>query len=174
MSFIEHQVHRKLMHRKNFLSDRLLPFKRLFEHHAILHHTHYRTIFSDEPVAPGEDRGIRLSMVEGVLEGLPIAAVIGIFAWQGAVMFLLVVCLHHYLWSKIHLEMHKPQDRFFSHWPIFESLAVHHYLHHKYPDKNFNVVFPLADCVLGTNVPATESDIEAYRAGLPQSKATAA
>jgi len=33
-SFIEHQVHRKLMHRENFLSAHTASFKRVFEAHA--------------------------------------------------------------------------------------------------------------------------------------------
>jgi hypothetical protein len=37
MSFIEHQVHSKLMHRRNFLSARTASYKRVFEAHAIVH-----------------------------------------------------------------------------------------------------------------------------------------
>jgi hypothetical protein len=61
-SFIEHQVHRKLMHRKNFLSARMASFKRIFEAHALVHHRHYAEIFSDEPVGRGEDKEIRLTV----------------------------------------------------------------------------------------------------------------
>jgi sterol desaturase/sphingolipid hydroxylase (fatty acid hydroxylase superfamily) len=43
-------------------------------------------------------------------------------------------------------------------------LARHHYLHHRYPNKNFNVVFPLADYVLGTNARANEADLAGMRA----------
>ena len=62
MSFIEHQVHRKLMHRKNFLSAHTASFKRVYEAHALVHHTHYAEMFSDEPVARGEDKEIRLTV----------------------------------------------------------------------------------------------------------------
>jgi sterol desaturase/sphingolipid hydroxylase (fatty acid hydroxylase superfamily) len=63
--------------------------------------------------------------------------------------------------------MHKPERRFFSEWPIYKFLARHHYLHHKYPNKNFNVVLPLADYVLGTSIRATRSDLNGmYRSGL--------
>lgn len=160
MSFIEHQVHRRLMHRKNFLSSRFQAFKKMFEHHAIIHHVHYHKDFSDEPVAPGKDRHIRLSIKEGFLEALPISALIALVSWQGAIVFEIVVCLHHFLWNKIHIEMHKPEKRYFSNWSAYKFLARHHYLHHIYPDKNFNVVFPLADYVLGTNVHATNADLQ--------------
>jgi len=164
MSFIEHQIHRRLMHKKHFFSSFIPALNKVFEHHAILHHQHYSKIFNDKPVAPGQDRGLRLSMKEGFLEALPISALIAIISFQGAVVFEIVVCLHHFLWNKLHIEMHKPEKRFFSEWPIYKFLARHHYLHHKYPDKNFNVILPLADYVLRTNVSASRSDLkEMYR-----------
>jgi sterol desaturase/sphingolipid hydroxylase (fatty acid hydroxylase superfamily) len=46
------------------------------------------------------------------------------------------------------------------HWSTYKFLARYHYLHHKYPHKNFNVVFPLADYVLGTHIRASTSDLE--------------
>ena len=160
MSFIEHQIHRTLMHRKNILSGRLPAFKKVFEHHAILHHRHYHKIFNDEPVPHGQDRHLRLSMKEGFLEALPISVLMTTISWQGAMTFLIVVCLHHFIWNQIHMEMHKPEKRFFSHWSTYKFLARYHYLHHRYPNKNFNVVLPLADYVLGTNIRASKSDLE--------------
>jgi thiosulfate reductase cytochrome b subunit len=41
MSFIEHQVHARLMHRRNYFSDRSAKYKRVFEAHAMVHHKHY-------------------------------------------------------------------------------------------------------------------------------------
>ena len=169
MSFIEHQIHRRLMHRKNMLSGRLPAFKKVFEHHAILHHGHYHQIFHDEPVPHGQDRHLRLSMKEGFLEALPISALMTTISWQGAMTFVIVVCLHHFIWNQIHMEMHKPEKRFFSHWSTYKFLARYHYLHHRYPHKNFNVVFPLADYVLGTHIRANKSDLEEmYRLGFLQ------
>jgi len=159
MSFLEHQIHRSLMHRKNFLSRRFLSFNKMFEHHAILHHGQYSKVFNDKPVAAGEDRHLRLSIREGFLETLPIAALLAVISLEGAIIFELVVCLHHFIWNKIHIEMHKPEKRFFGNWPVYKFLARHHYLHHKHPDKNFNVVLPLADYVLGTNIRASRSDL---------------
>lgn len=160
MSFIEHQVHSQLMHRRNYLSDRMASFKRTFEAHAIVHHTQHYTAkkFSDEPVAPGEDKEIRLNVHKGPIKALPFSLFIAIFSWQGAIIFTLTVCLHHWIWNKIHLEMHKPEQRGFSRWPVYKFLARYHWLHHRYPDKNFNVVFPFADFVLGTSARANEED----------------
>jgi hypothetical protein len=63
------------------------------------------------------------------------------------------------VWNKIHLEMHKPEQRIFSKWQSYRFLARNHWLHHRYQSKNFNVVFPLADYVLGTRAEANDADI---------------
>lgn len=159
MSFVEHQVHSRLMHRENFFSKRTAAFKRTFETHAIFHHGHYSKVFSDEPVPDGEDREIRMRVWKGPIKGLPIVAAIALISWQGAIVFACTVMLHHWIWNKIHLEMHKPENRGFSKWPVYRFLARYHYLHHLYPSKNFNVVFPLADYILGTAVVATSADL---------------
>jgi hypothetical protein len=160
VSFIEHQVHSHLMHKPNFLSRRTAAFKKTFEAHAIFHHQHYSKIFSDEPVPSGEDKEIRMTVYKAPIKTLPITLLIALVSWQGALCFVATVLFHHWVWNKIHLEMHKPEDRGFSHWPIYKFLARHHWLHHKYPYKNFNVVFPFADYVLGTNVRCTEADLQ--------------
>ena len=158
MSFIEHQVHSKLMHRRNFLSGHTKAFKKVFEAHAIFHHGHYSKIYHDEPVGPGEDKEIRLTVHKGAVKALPFAALIGLVSLEGAGIFIVTVMVHHWIWNKIHLEMHKPEQRGFSKWPAYKFLARYHWLHHKYPERNFNVVFPFADYVLGTNVKGTPAD----------------
>ena len=160
MSFVEHQVHRKLMHRANFLSARTASFKRVFEAHALVHHGFYSKIFSDEPVAPGEDKEIRLTVRKAPIKAIPFAALIALVSWEGAVIFVAVMVFHHWAWNKIHLEMHKPEQRVFSTWRIYKFLARYHWLHHRYQNKNFNVVFPLADYVLGTSARANTVDVK--------------
>jgi hypothetical protein len=155
------------MHRKFFLAWLIKPLESVFEKHALFHHGYYYRIFIDEPVPKGTDRGFRLKPLEGFLESLPIAAILAIFSWQGAVIFPIVVIMHHLIWNAIHLEMHKPEKRFFHNWPIYKYLGQHHYLHHKYPGTNFNVVLPMADWVLGTNRNVTRADWKGlYKAGL--------
>jgi hypothetical protein len=160
VSFIEHQVHQKLMHRKNFLSVRRPSFHRVFAAHALVHHKHYMSIFSDEPVARGEDREIQLTVRKAPIKALPFAAIIALVSWQGAAAFVAVMVFHHWAWNKIHLEMHKPEQRIFSTWPVYKFLARYHCLHHRHMDKNFNVVFPLADYVLGTHARANAGDLK--------------
>ena len=166
MSIIEHQVHCRLMHKKprNFLVRGLRLRQKMFTSHAVEHHTQYRKTFHDDPVPPGEDRGIRLNLLEGLVESLPLSLVLVWFSVTGAIMFPVVVCLHHAIWNQIHLEMHKPESRFFSNWAAYRCVARHHYLHHRYPDKNFNVAFPIGDFLFGTIAKPSEADWEAMRA----------
>jgi len=164
MSFVEHQVHSQLMHRRNFLSKRYPSFERTFRAHAIVHHVeHYPDYFTDEPVPPGTDKEIRLNVHKAPIKAIPFALVIGFFSWTGALVFVAVATLHHWIWNKIHLEMHKPENRGFSKWPAYKYLARYHYVHHEHPDKNFNVVFPFADFVLGTYVKATPAEVKEMR-----------
>jgi len=173
MSLVEHQVHCRLMHKK----PRFFPFrdlrarKRMFTSHAVEHHRQYRQHFHDDPVPAGEDRGIRLNVAEGLIECLPVPlALVGIsyvadvrFPLIGAAIFPMVVALHHLIWNQVHLEMHKPENRFFAQWRIYKFMARHHFLHHRHPDKNFNVAFPIGDWIFGTVARADEDDEETMR-----------
>jgi hypothetical protein len=160
MSFIEHQVHCRLMHHRHFMSKLITPLNKTFENHAIKHHSIYSKNFSDEAIPPGTDKHIRLRVKEGLIEGLPVALLLSLISIEGAIIFEMVVCLHHFCWNQIHLEMHKPEQMGFSRWPVYKFLARYHWLHHRYPDKNFNVVFPLADYVLGTSARANAVDLK--------------
>jgi hypothetical protein len=171
MSFIEHQVHRNLMHRANFLSRRTASFKKTFEMHALFHHQFYSKIFCDEPVPPGEDQEIQMTVHKAPIKGLPVSLPLAFISVPGALVFTATITMHHWIWNKIHLEMHKPEQRGFSNWPAYKFLARHHYLHHKHQDKNFNVVFPFADYVLGTHWRATPQELhEIYELGLATDK----
>ena len=166
MSIVEHQVHARLMHKMpRHLFWRNLPARRrIFTSHAVEHHRQYRAAFHDDPLPPGEDRGIRLNMFEGLLESLPLSIVLAFFSTTGAIMFPVVVCLHHFLWNQIHLEMHQPRNRPFAKWAAYKLVARHHFLHHRYPDKNFNVALPVGDYLFGTVARPTEADWQAMRA----------
>ncbi len=166
MSLVEHQVHCRLMHKKPRLSllRNLKARNRIFTSHAVEHHTQYRQTFHDDPVPHGEDRGIRLNILEGIVESLPVTILVAPFSITGAVMFPLVVCLHHVIWNQIHMEMHKPEGRFFANWAAYKSVARHHFLHHRYPDKNFNVAFPIGDFLFSTVAKPTPADWQAMKA----------
>jgi len=160
MSLIEHQVHSRLMHGKpKFFPFRTMPARqKIFSQHAVVHHRQYLKAFHDAPVPHGADRGIRLNLREGLVESLPVSLLLAFFSLPAALMFPVVVCLHHLMWNQIHMEMHKPEGRFFAKWPFYKVLARHHYLHHRHPDKNFNVALPVGDLLFGTLARANAAD----------------
>lgn len=169
MSVIEHQVHSRLMHKapRHFLLRGLTARRKIFTSHAVKHHSQYREHFHDEPVAEGEDRGIRLNLAEGLLQALPVSAALACVSVIAAPMFLLVVSLHHLIWNQIHLEMHKPEGRFFANWAAYRYVARHHFLHHRHPDKNFNVAFPVGDWLFKTvAIPTSADRLAMQREGL--------
>src|SRR5205085_2528136 len=98
------------------------------------------------------DKEIRLTVRKAPIKAIPFAALIALVSWQGAAVFVAAFIFHHWAWNKIQLEMHKPEQRIFSTWPVYKFLARHHCLHHRHLNRNFNVVFPLADYGLGTRV----------------------
>ena len=166
MSLIEHQVHCRLMHKKprHFPFRDLAARKKIFINHAVTHHRHYRKEFHDDPVPPGEDHGIRLNYLEGFVEALVVSLLLYPLSAVAALLFPVVVCLHHLMWNQIHMEMHKPEGRFFCNWKAYKYVARHHFLHHRYPDKNFNVALPIGDYLFGTVAKATAADWQAMLA----------
>jgi hypothetical protein len=156
MSFVEWAAHRWLMHLRRFpgWAYSLLPILvRIQEDHAVLHHRKYFHVFNHEPDPVGKDYNLRLKYWVGVVFSVPIWLPLGLFwGWEAAVPILAVILLHHATWNLIHSEMHNPRPRrWLQALPLYRYLARHHWMHHRYPGKCYNVVLPpLADLVLGT------------------------
>jgi hypothetical protein len=156
MSFLEWAIHRWLMHRRRLPSwvYRVLPFLgHIQEDHAVMHHRKYYKVFNHEPDSVGKDFNLRLYYRSGVVWTAPLWLSLGLFwSWEAAAAWLAVVLLHHATWNLIHSEMHNPRPR---RWlqvlPLYRYMARHHWMHHRYPGKCYNVVLPpLADLVMGT------------------------
>ena len=63
----------------------------------------------------------------------------------------LIACAGYYgAYEYMHWCMHLPKKRNIERSGIYFRLNGHHLLHHRYMHKNFNVVLPLADLLLGT------------------------
>jgi Fatty acid hydroxylase len=161
MSFIEYFVHRYVMHKRTLPRwlYRVVPgMWSVFENHAVLHHGRYYKVFNHEDDPKGRTISIRLDLwiavVGGVLVGLallPLSIVAG-------PVFLTVILLHHLAWNLIHEEMHNPRPRWFRRLPFYKFLARYHWMHHKYPGKNYNVILPGADFLFGKHVKPTAAD----------------
>jgi sterol desaturase/sphingolipid hydroxylase (fatty acid hydroxylase superfamily) len=82
------------------------------------------------------------------------AALVPFSLWSGHFEFLIgstaATVLYYAAYEYLHWCMHVPKARSVDRSGIFFRLNGHHLLHHRYTNKNFNVVLPLADLLFGT------------------------
>jgi hypothetical protein len=167
LSFVEFFVHRFLMHKRILprLVYRCIPgFVTVFQNHAVLHHGRYYKVFNHEDDPHGRRTSIRLDLWIALLGGglfwaatYPLDPVVG-------PVFASVALLHHLAWNCIHEEMHNPRPRWFARTRFFRFFAHYHWMHHRYPGKNYNVVFPGADFVFGKHQKPSEADVAQMQA----------
>jgi hypothetical protein len=148
-SFFEWTLHRNIMHKKTWIS---YPF----ELHAMIHHK----LFSyDETFHATSDKALAhvtftpRDYILLLLFNLPVFA--GLELLLGApIMLGATIAVLGYLcaFDLVHWAFHVPKGRFFENFGPYRWLKQHHLLHHRYQNRNLNVVFPLADFVMGTRV----------------------
>ena len=63
-----------------------------------------------------------------------------------------MIMLYYFAYEGLHHLMHKPTIPWIERAAFFKFIKNHHRLHHVYMGKNFNVVLPLADLLMGTLV----------------------
>ncbi|MDE1975319.1 MAG: sterol desaturase family protein [Patescibacteria group bacterium] len=155
VSLFEYILHCWLMHRP--VGALTYPFRA----HAL---THHRIFKADETYHLKDEKDKRTIPMAwwNILVLLPILAIIPAIAalasgdWWMLIIPLIVGALYYGTYEYIHWCMHLPRPRkrlmkraWIVGW-IFYRLNGHHLLHHRYMGKNFNVVFPLWDALLGT------------------------
>ncbi len=146
-SFIEWFVHKELMHTKKYMKT---PFIR----HAAEHH--------GERKSPGRYYAKTDELKEYHLFEtsfmpflwilhFPIVWLVAQFTGlAGAAGCGMGTALYILGYEIIHWYVHIPEDFPFYRSKWFQFLLEHHRIHHHIPTKNYNVVFPLADWVLGS------------------------
>jgi len=128
-----------------------------------------------------EDYGTTLGLRSTLLFVLPIMPVVipivFLLPWAAKVGFCLPVVIYPLMSSIIHPYLHQPYQQALSNapWILRWLLATaymrcvwrHHYLHHQYPDSNFNLLLG-GDWLRGVHRRATEEDNQRMREiGLP-------
>lgn len=157
LSVLEHVIHKRMMHTRGMprFLYKVLPYLNwILEEHAVKHHGKYYKRFDFEPDPEGKEQNLVIGPVESCAMGLalsPLILLVALFVSPiAAGIFCVCGFLHNYTWGKIHRQMHIPeQNSFFRDWALFRLVARHHYMHHEYPMKNFNVVLPFADFLFG-------------------------
>lgn len=148
-SFFEWTLHRYLMHRPTF------GFRYPFEKHALIHHHIFKADDSYHLLHEKDKKTIRMAWWNG-----PVLVAILLVPFLVAAVFMdrwgflcgaAIACTIYYgVYEYLHWCMHLPKKRHIERSGIFFRLNGHHILHHRYMRKNFNVVLPLADALLGT------------------------
>lgn len=167
ISFLERWIHRNFMHRDRYLRIFFKPddqiYKFIYLAHAQAHHRWYYKIFNYEPDEYGRWCNLRLYLWHGAVLSSPLWGGLCFYSPACGITLLLMAFTHTLLWNAIHVEMHVPSDRFWRHWSAFRFLNRYHFMHHRYPGKNFNIVCPLADHLLGSYMKPGESDLQAMQ-----------
>lgn len=158
-SFFEWSLHKHLMH-----SDRWMNYPH--RAHQLEHHEFFKadeTYFMENGTHPAEHRDhLTFAWWNApllVVLHLPLFLLVG---WIGGIVSAVAVfaalVTYYALYESLHYCMHVPGDRWFEKTRFFNFIQEHHRLHHVYFQRNLNVVFPIADYILGTRVPLPSDD----------------
>src|SRR5271168_3686994 len=148
-SFFEWILHRYFMHR---------PFGKFdyaFRAHALVHHQTFKADHTYHLINEKDKRTIPMAWWNGpvlvAFASLPfvLVSLLGV-NWGMLCGAALAISCYYGAYEYIHWCMHLPKRRHVERSGIFFRLNGHHLLHHRYMNKNFNVVLPLADLCLGT------------------------
>ena len=166
-SFGEHAIHRHVMHRRRLSAwlYRAVPeLKVLFHNHAVMHHGKYYATFDHEPNPAGKFFNLRITWKDTahlVLLFTPILIALWFLVSPLPAVILLALLIGQNLaWSAAHVQMHVPDsNRWFHETAYFRFIARHHFMHHQFSTKNYNVVLPIADFILGTTAKPRLRDV---------------
>jgi hypothetical protein len=148
-SFFEWTLHKYVMHRP-FMKF----FRYPFEAHALVHHGKFKADDTYHLKQEADKRTVPMAWWNApVIWLLHVGPVLGLqwliglpIAW--GTFFALIS--YYGAYEYMHWCMHIPRKRNIERSGIFFRLNGHHLLHHRYMGKNFNVVLPIADTILGT------------------------
>jgi hypothetical protein len=148
-SLFEWTLHRFVMHRP------VGRFDYAFRAHAIVQHQIFKADATYHLKHEEDKHTIPMAWWNGpvlilccMLPVLVASTILG--NWIVALSALPTFCAYYSFYEYMHWCMHLPKSRRLERSWLFRRLNGHHLLHHRYMHKNFNVVLPLADLLLGT------------------------
>ena len=150
-SLFEWGLHRFFMHR-SFMAN---VYRYPFERHTLVHHHVFKYDHTYHLVHEPDKKTIPMAWWNGpviVLVGLLPFLTVSFFTHQWGILCgaAVISTLYFAAYEYMHWCMHLPKKRHLERSGIFFRLNGHHLLHHRYMNKNYNVVLPLADLCLGT------------------------
>ena len=127
--------------------------KEAFRGHTIVHHGLYKgdqSYFVPEDEHPAHILLKPYALPVIVLMHIPFMLLIEHFIPHTFAGGIIATIVYFVVYEYTHWNMHVPRGHFIERFGWFQFLRKHHHLHHKYFQKNFCVLFPLADVVFGT------------------------
>ena len=152
-TFAEWVIHGTFMHRP------LARFRHFYHGHVEVHHGIYG---SDSTYLVGDRPKVEIklawcAMPFPVAAHMPVLVAIAIiFSLPVAAGVFIALTLYQASYEYLHYCFHVPNNRWFEGMRWFMFLNEHHIQHHQRPNKNLNIVLPLADFVLRTRVKPNE------------------
>lgn len=143
-SICEWLLHRYLMHRS------LLSFDYAYTAHTKVHHHIFKYDESYHCQQDSDKKTIPMAWWNGVVISLLAALPMLIFGYKIALLTFAVSYCYYGVYEFIHWCMHLPKRRNVEYRWWFVKLNGHHLLHHRYMNKNYNVVLPFADYIFST------------------------
>ena len=131
------------------------PPKEAFRGHTIVHHGLYKG--DSSYFVPVDEHPTHILLKPYALPlivfiHLPLMWVIEHYVAAHTMIAGVVSCtLYFVIYEYMHWNMHVPRGHYIEKFQWFQFLRNHHHLHHKYHQKNFCVLFPLADWMMGTS-----------------------
>lgn len=153
-SVAEWLLHKYVMHQP--LGRFTYPYKA----HALTHHGlfsgldyHLKTQSKDKVRMAWWNGPVIVAL--GIVPFFTVTMIFHLYGWTPGAWLIfgsaLVVASGYFAtYEYLHWCMHVPKDRWHETTRVFRRLNGHHILHHRFPQKNFNVVLPLADYLFRT------------------------
>jgi sterol desaturase/sphingolipid hydroxylase (fatty acid hydroxylase superfamily) len=130
--------------------------KEAFHGHTIVHHGIYKgdeSFFLPEAEHPEHILLKPYALPGIVIAHLPVMYLIDRYLIHHTMIgALAATILYFVVYEYMHWNMHVPRKKFVERFRWFQFLRNHHKLHHRYYQKNFCVLFPLADVCFGTMI----------------------
>lgn len=158
-SVLEGLLHQFILHRgqKKLFGGALYP---VYHKHSNEHHPEYRGESYHQPAPEQESKislGPFLLPITYVLTS-PVSVALWFLSPWATLTFMVTLALYYLAYEFLHWHMHftRPdgKPRSYHSWSpsrqLFEWFNVRHYIHHSADDRNFNVVMPLYDLLIGT------------------------
>ena len=143
-SICEWLLHRYIMHKP------LFGFQYSYKAHTKVHHNIFKYDESYHLQKEEDKNTIPMAWWNGIviatLAGLPML----VFGYKVFTLTFVVALCYYSVYEFIHWCMHLPKRRGVEYRWWYIKLNGHHLLHHRYMNKNYNVVLPFADWLFGT------------------------